>query len=143
MSPADPAVSLLRGRLSRRTLLGVTIAAAATAAAGTSGARAQPALAPSVPATWRTWLLSASDELRPAPPAAPTVAEFDEVRRLQGERTVEVVRTIEAWAGGPAVLPWTALALDLIAIHHPSPVRAGRALALLHAAIYDAVVATW
>jgi membrane-associated phospholipid phosphatase len=39
------------------------------------------------------------------------------------------------------LLHWTNLALDLIVTHKPNPVRAGRALALLHAATYDAVVA--
>jgi membrane-associated phospholipid phosphatase len=66
-----------------------------------------------------------------------------ELRRLQGERTAEIARMVEAWATGPAVLPWTALALDLISIHRPNPVRAGRALALLHTAMADAVIATW
>jgi hypothetical protein len=38
------------------------------------------------------------------------------------------------------VLPWTNLALDLITIHRPNPVRVGRALALLHVALHDALV---
>jgi membrane-associated phospholipid phosphatase len=40
------------------------------------------------------------------------------------------------------VLPWTTLALDLIRVHQPNPVRAARALALLHVALYDTLVAT-
>jgi len=146
MSAADP-ISLVRScRLTRRLLLGT--AAAAVTAGKVSGSTisaesAESAASPSVPAIWRTWVLDAADELRPAPPATPTAAELDEVRQLQKQRTVEVVRTVEAWASGPAVLPWTALTLDLIKIHHPSPVRAARALALLHAAAADAVVATW
>ena len=146
MSAADP-ISLVRScRLTRRLLLGT--AAAAVTAGKVSGSTisaesAESAASPSVPAIWRTWVLDAADELRPAPPATPTAAELDEVRQLQKQRTVEVVRTVEAWASGPAVLPWTALTLDLIRIHHPSPVRAARALALLHAAAADAVVATW
>jgi membrane-associated phospholipid phosphatase len=74
---------------------------------------------------------------------APTETELDELRQLQRKRSVETARIVEDWSDVPAVLPWTALALDLISIHRPSPVRAGRALALLHAAIHDTVVATW
>jgi membrane-associated phospholipid phosphatase len=143
MSAADPVSSVLRSRLTRRVVLGMAVGSAAARNVGARHARATPPASPTEPSTWRTWLLDAADELRPAPPAAPTAAELDELHRLQTQRTIETARTVETWASGSAVLPWTALALDLITIHRPSPVRAGRALALLHAAIYDAVVATW
>lgn len=133
--------SAFRNRLSRRSLLHGT--ATALAVGWVAPFAAQSATASAGPATWRTWILDTPDELRPAPPPAPTADELAELRGLQAERTVDVVRTVEAWATGPAVLPWTILALDLIAIHHPNPVRASRALALLHAAMADAVVATW
>jgi membrane-associated phospholipid phosphatase len=143
MSTADPVSPALRGRLTRRLLLSTAAASVAARRVGARDARAQPVATPAMPGTWRTWLLATPDELRPAPPPAPTAGELAELRRLQGERTAETARTVEAWATGPAVLPWTALALDLIAVHQLNPVRAGRALALLHAAIHDAVVATW
>ena len=141
MPGPDPVLAGGSPRLSRRALL--LGAAAALAAGGTapSGARAAPP--PSGVESWRTWLLSSADELRPAVPPPPSAAEFDELRRLQAGRTATTARTVEAWGAGPAVLPWTGLALDLIAIHRPSPVRAARALALVHAAVQDAVVATW
>src|SRR5262245_13691464 len=101
--------------VSRRSLLRGTVAALATGGACSSKARAISSAAG--PETWRTWVLASSDEVRPAPPSAPTADEFDEVRRLQGARTVEVARMVDTWANGPAVLPWTALAVDLIAIH--------------------------
>jgi DNA-binding NarL/FixJ family response regulator len=41
------------------------------------------------------------------------------------------------------VLLWTTLTLDLIRVHSPNPVRAARALALLHVALHDTLVATW
>ncbi|HEY7032984.1 MAG TPA: phosphatase PAP2 family protein [Thermomicrobiales bacterium] len=141
MPTADDILSAFHGRLSRRSMVGGMVAALAAGHVVAPGGRA--ATTPPVPATWRTWLLDAGDELRPAPPGEPTSAELDELRRLQDERTVDVARLVEAWASGPALLPWTALVLDLIAIHQPNPVRAGRALALLHAAFADAVVATW
>ncbi|MDP8921989.1 MAG: hypothetical protein M3O34_03835, partial [Chloroflexota bacterium] len=67
---------------------------------------------------------------------------MDELLHLQAERTATMVAAVARWDARPAVLPWTELALDLIVAHALSPVRAGRALALLHVAIYDAVVAT-
>ena len=62
--------------------------------------------------------------------------------RMQRQRTAATARTIEAWSDGSVFLPWTDLALDLIRIHQSNPVRAGRALALLHAALADVAIAT-
>jgi membrane-associated phospholipid phosphatase len=54
-----------------------------------------------------------------------------------------VAATVAKWDSGPSVLPWTNLALDLIAIYRLNPVRAARVLALLQVSMYDAVVAAW
>jgi membrane-associated phospholipid phosphatase len=50
--------------------------------------------------------------------------------------------SIERWDDAQVVLPWTLLALDLIKIHELNPVRASRALALFHTAMFDTVVST-
>lgn len=89
----------------------------------------------------RTWLLATADEVRPPPPSAPSRAEVDELLDLQARRDADTVATIRRWDDGPAILPWTALALDFIMRRWPSPARAARALALLHAATHDAVLA--
>jgi membrane-associated phospholipid phosphatase len=145
ITPAAAGTPPNRPRFTRRSLLGAGLVGANRWVAGprSAGASAVAPTQPAAPGAWRTWVLDSGDELRPAPPSAPTAAELDELRQLQGQRTVDVARIVEAWGSGPAVLPWTAIALDLIKIHRPSPVRSGRALALLHAAIADAVVATW
>ena len=39
------------------------------------------------PGGWRTWLLSSSDELRPAKPAPPAPEELSALVALQGRRT--------------------------------------------------------
>lgn len=134
-----------RRRLSRRSFVGAGLAGAAAWATGRrpAGTAAPAPVKAAAPGTWRTWVLDAPDQMRPAPPGPASGAEVEELVRLQGQRTAETIRTVETWASGPAVLPWTALALDLIRVHQPSPVRAGRVLALLHAALADAVVATW
>ncbi len=90
-----------------------------------------------------TWLLASANELRPPPPATPTRAELDELLRMQALRSAVTNAAIIRWSDGGGVLPWTGIALDLIKRTRRNPVRAGRALALLHAAINDAVVAAF
>jgi len=86
--------------------------------------------------------LTTGDELRPPEPAPPTPEELSELIELQGQRTAATLATIARWNDPTVMLPWTNLALDLIRVHQPNPVRAARALALLHVALYDTLVAT-
>jgi len=95
------------------------------------------------PDAGRTWLLTTAEELRPPPPSARDESEFDEVRALQAARSDATDAAIQRWGSGSAVLPWTDIALDLIQRHRPSPPRAARALAVLHTALSDAVLAVW
>ena len=140
----DPKRGRPGGPLTRRALLGYGLTGAGLWALRPVAAWAEPvASAPAPPGAWRTWLLTAGDELRPAAPPPPSPAELGELLDLQARRTAVTAATVDRWDGGSVVLPWTNLALDLIKIHTPSPVRAGRALALLHVALYDALVATW
>src|SRR5215213_4355538 len=132
-------------RCSRRTLLGQSLAAAALwsvrpptyALSAMDGEQAANASA-----AWQPWLLSTGDELRPSAPPPVTGAELDEVIELQGQRTATSSAAIAKWDDPSIVLPWTNLALDLIKVHTPNPVRASRALALLHVALSDTLVAT-
>ena len=135
--------------LSRRGVLKGALAVATARCVFPRGSRAAPRPvwngAPDAlsVAGWRTWLLSSGDELRPAGPASPTADEVAELLSLQARRTGAMADVVARWGAGPAVLPWTALALDLIRATKPSPPRAARALAHLHVATYDAVVAAW
>ncbi|HEU4761932.1 MAG TPA: phosphatase PAP2 family protein, partial [Gemmatimonadales bacterium] len=126
-----------RGSLSRRAVLGGAVALGALRV-GRSHARAASG---SAPESWRTWLLISPDELRPSAPGNPPQSELDEVIALQSQRSVDAGVKISTWGDGPAVLPWTGIVLDLIQVHRPGPVRAARALALLHAALADTVIA--
>src|SRR5215210_4330464 len=128
--------------VTRRAVLGSVLAASASLA---FPARITPMAAiasDTAPGRWRTWLLTSSDELRPAEPAPPTPEELGELIELQGQRTATTLATIARWNDPTVMLPWTNLALDLIRVHQPNPVRAARALALLHVALYDTLVAT-
>ena len=124
----------------RRALLTQTLAAGALAALRPwRGQSAQADATP--PAGWRTWLLTSSDAIRPPPPAAPSDAEVAEVLERQRQRTAATLATVERWDDPAVILPWTNLTLDLIKAQQPNPVRAGRALALLHVALFDTLAA--
>jgi membrane-associated phospholipid phosphatase len=128
--------------MTRRALLGSSLSAGALAALHLWAARTASAQETWAPRTWHTWLLASGDELRPAPPPPPSTEELAEVLDLQKQRTIEALATIDRWDDPAVVLPWTNLALNLIRMHQPSPARAARALALLHVALFDTLVAT-
>src|SRR5688572_7640203 len=90
-APVMPTPFFPPSRFSRRTLMGASVGAAAvvplTSPRRAGAASAAPRLEALAaiqsgggdPATWRTWLLTSADELRPAAPTAPTQDEIDEV----------------------------------------------------------------
>jgi len=129
--------------LTRRTLLGGSLAAGVVPVLDRWTARGAPLDGDASPARWRPWLLSRSDELRPVDPAAPSPGELSELITLQGTRSAATSAAVARWDDPSVALPWTQVALDLIRMHPLSPVRAARALALLHIAMVDALVATW
>ncbi|HEU5430786.1 MAG TPA: hypothetical protein VFU81_03935, partial [Thermomicrobiales bacterium] len=140
-------------RLSRRALVGASLAGAAigplssidrTLAGPFAGSPASFASAePASSAAWRTWVLTAADELRPAAPAAATQAELDEIVALQTQRTDETIAVVRQWGRRPAILPWTDLANDAYNEFKLSAIRQYRANAILQAAMYDAVLAAY
>jgi len=145
-------------RLSRRALVGSTLAGAALAQAAPVGRLLAPLSASAAPMTsavprrrldeiapfgWRTLVLQSAIELRPAAPAAPTQAELDELVALQGQRNDETIATIQQWNGGTAIIPWTELANKAFAEFKQSSLRQSRSNAILHAAMYDAVLAAY
>lgn len=143
VSGAGPSTDAGPRPFTRRALLGGSLAAGVLPGLHPWTARAAPPEADSSPARWRPWLLARGDELRPAAPAAPSPTELTELITLQGVRTAATSAAVARWDDPSVVLPWTQVALDLIRMHQPSPVRAARALALLHVAMFDALLATW
>ena len=104
--------------------------------------------------TWTTWVLPSGDALRPAPPPAETdpvtLSELEEIVQLQQSRSAATDSAIRHWDGDPTT-QWTHRAIDLLEFYWPllpdvrtaTPVRAARIMALLHVAMYDAIVAAW
>lgn len=103
--------------------------------------------------TWRTWVLASASEIRPAAPAAAgsvdAMRELDAVVRAQAAGTISQA-AIARWSGSPSAA-WDSTALHLLDFYFPllpdvriaTPVRAARVMALLHVAVYDALLATW
>jgi membrane-associated phospholipid phosphatase len=132
----------LRTGCSRRVLLGYSLAG--TVLWGFAPLDVRAAVSGQTTAVRRhTWVIAAANALRPPPPAAPTRAELDELMRMQALRSAVTNAAILRWSAGAGVLPWMTVALDFVKRSRRNPIRAGRALALLHAAISDAAVATW
>ncbi len=87
--------------------------------------------------------LTSADELRPPAPSEPTQAEIDEVIAAQAAPTEEVTAAIERWGEGPAILPWSKLAVELIIEFDIGGFPQSRFMAIYHTALHDAVIAAW
>ena len=77
----------------------------------------------------------------PAPPDRPaTEAELAELKRLTAERSAAGAERAAYWATGGSAYRWNAVAADEMILRGiPTPVAA-RHMALVHAAVHDAVV---
>ena len=159
-----------RGKVGRRTFLrdvGSTAVALAAGAIGlpslltasrTEAAGSRGAISQAIPVgqgaaeepsagNWKTWVLRSGSDSRlpePAPPNSPqAVRELAQLKQAQLERTQAQIDAARFWDAGPATRRWTEMQLDMIKTHRPNPPRASRGLALLHIAVFDAVVAAW
>jgi len=159
-----------RGKVGRRTFLrdvGSTAVALAAGAIGlpslitasrTEAAGSRGAISQAIPVgqgaaeepyagNWKTWVLRSGSEMRlpePTPPnSAQGVRELAALKQAQLERTQAQIDAARFWDAGPATRRWTEMQLDMIKTHRPNPPRASRGLALLHIAVFDAVVAAW
>ena len=86
--------------------------------------------------------VASRDEVRvPAPPDRfATEAELAELKRLTAERSATSAERAAYWATGGSAYRWNAVAADeMISRGIPTPVAA-RHMALVHAAVHDAVV---
>lgn len=103
---------------------------------------------------WATWVLASGSALRPPPPPSSASHEAREeiasIIRLQADADRVGRAGIQEWGASPTA-PWTREAVDLLEwywallpdVRVASPARSARIMALLHVAMYDALVATW
>lgn len=140
--------------VTRRSLVGTSLGAAALAwlgpvahaaphpASPALGRAAQTATTRS-PATWRTWILTSANELRPAAPGPVPQAEIDELKQLTADPSDTTAAQMTRWNGRVATLPWTELANDAYNEFKLTAIRQYRANALLQTAMADAVLAAY
>ncbi len=88
-------------------------------------------------------IASLTVEAPPAPASAQFRTELAELEALQSRRNAADVKQIETWNAQAAPLPWSALTDELLIDAGTAPPRAARALAIVHAAMFDATVAAW
>src|SRR5438046_2214857 len=133
---------------SRRTRMLGTALAGLMLAVGMSGAPGQAATRQD-PSLWKPWVLQSADQFRlPAPAgnhSAMTKKELVRLERLQAHRTRAIDKMVHSYGTGAATIPWTKMSLAMILKHRfgPFPTRSERAYALLHIAMYDALVAAY
>ena len=142
-----PAVTVSR-RAALRGLGGAGVAAAlGIASRGRVAAESTVGAPPIEPGagSWRTWVLSSGDELRPqAPPdEAATEAELADLRELAAARDAETLDRISYWDAGSPGYRWNELAMQKTQRATLGPGDAYRTMALLNVAVYDATIAAW
>jgi hypothetical protein len=96
---------------------------------------------------WKPWLVSTADSIRPPRPewygSARVAAELRELLDLQSRRGDTMRSAAEFWDAQAGIPRWTQVMLDTIQATRINPVRAARAMALLHTAIADATICAW
>jgi membrane-associated phospholipid phosphatase len=102
-----------------------------------------PQVAPEA-AKWKTWVLAASDELRPAAPPdeAATQAEITELKALVEQRDTVAQAIVTYWDAGSPAYRWVQLA-DKRQTNLPAGPPHGRTMSLITVAMYDALIAAW
>src|SRR5262249_35098796 len=94
--------------------------------------------------SWKTWVIASGRDFRAQPPNdAGATAEIGELKTLAKHRDAAAKDLIAYWDVGPPSYRWQEIALDeMLRNNLPWP-WARRGYALMHAAIYDAMVAAW
>jgi membrane-associated phospholipid phosphatase len=95
--------------------------------------------------TWKTWVISSGREFRLAAPPneAATAAEIGDLKSLANKRDAAAKDLITYWNVGPPSYRWHEIALSEV-MRNGLPWNYGmRDFALIHVAIYDAMLAAW
>jgi membrane-associated phospholipid phosphatase len=142
-------------------LLALALAVPTPAQAALATARKQEVLqaalattAPAMPlavapeaASWQPAMIKRVDAYMPPPPPvykSPVFAqEMAEIQDWQKRRTGDDLKAIAYWNEVPVPMRWSEEIRSEIITASMVPPRAARALALVHAAMYDAMLVTW
>jgi len=114
---------------------------------GGGGAMDAVVRAESSAGTWKTWVLSSGSEIQvPAPPAKDSdraKADFDAVKDAAVKRTSATQAAVDKWSGALPTKPWTEVMFRSIEAGPKNPPLSSRNGALIHVAMYDALVANY
>jgi hypothetical protein len=123
-------------------MLTATLTACGDGGSSSKATRAEPTAG-----TWTPWVLTTPGDVNVPPPpgkgTAAAKADLDEVKRLAKARTPEVIDTINKFSGPLPTKPWTDLMIDIVKSGPKDPPLSSRNYALLHVAMYDAVLAAY
>ena len=96
---------------------------------------------------WKPAVIKSVDALIPPPPPAfkstQAKAEMDEIVAWQKRRTADDLKAIDYWDDVPTPLRWSEEIRGEIITASLVPPKGARALALVHAAMYDASLVAW
>jgi membrane-associated phospholipid phosphatase len=110
--------------------------------AATASAQAEEQIDPNA-GGWKTWVIASGRDFRAPPPPNAAAAEMAELKELAGQRDAKARDLIAYWDVGPPSYRWQQIALDE-ALRNNLPWQwAIRDFALMHVAVYDAMVAAW
>ena len=140
-----------RPRLQRVTAAGLACVALASVmvACGDDGGSPMEAVVRAEPTagTWKTWVLSSGSEIQvPAPPAKDSEqaeADLDAVKDAADRRRAGTQATVDKWSQPLPTKPWTEVMFRAIEKSSKNPPLSSRNGALIHVAMYDAIVASY
>ena len=115
------------------------VTALALSIGGPLTAHAREATAPRA----QGWLVSAYGQVEVPPPAPDVKAELTELKRIMAKRTPEDIARFQWWATGGPVYRWNELAVEEMLDGFITVPMVNRHLALIHAAMDDAVAVAW
>ena len=137
---------LLSGRAMRAVAAGVMLTAT-MAACGGGGSSPNVTRAEPTAGSWTPWVLANPADINvPAPPVAVSAqgkADLAEVKRLATTRTKDLMETINKFSGPLPTKPWTDVDLEFVSKGPKDPPLSSRNYALVHVAMYDAVIAAY
>ena len=132
----------MKERNSKKTAWGMVLALGLELALFTISTSAQ--IEPNA-GQWKTWVLTSGSQMRlPAPPGREeSREEIEALEKLAVQRDAAALDLIKFWDAGAPSYQWNQMTINEIKKLGVGTPRAERALALVHVAIYDAMVAAW
>jgi membrane-associated phospholipid phosphatase len=93
--------------------------------------------------TWKTWIVTSPQRVPPPPDSTATEQELAELASLVAKRDPTSLDQIAYWDTGSPSYRWSEIAIAEMIKRNMLSLMAMRDLALMHVAIYDAMVAAW